>query len=231
MNIREILINRLDDIIVNLAVNKITNKQHDFTEYLRRLELLKYVQDNKLVFGDIRQCIYDYTFKLFVFYIGEAEYKSQGNGVQKLLKGIGSKLKGGFFMEAIGEEYYRLYRTATAKLNIYIQKTILLLLEEEVISQEESLVLCDTFLKETHVWYSLMPLQINKKGKRCNFVNALKSVDKKLLNQYFNEKYERNPLLQNPCKGDYYRILMATLKIDSNIMFMESFYDTPNKIL
>lgn len=231
MDIRELLSSRLENILVNLTVDKCTSMQNDLTEYSRRLWLLKYIQNNKLVFEEIRQCMYDYTFKLFIFYFGEAEYNSYRNGTLKILKGIGSKFMSGSFSDAIGEEYYKLYRTATAKLNIYIQKTILLLLDEGAITHEESHILCDTFLKETHVWYSLMPLQINSNGTQCSFVRALTSVDKKQLNQYFNEKYVGDALLQNPCKGDYYRMLMVTLNANSNIMFMESFYDVPNKML
>lgn len=231
MDVRELLSFRLENILVNLAVDKCTSMQNDITEYSRRLELLNYIQSNKLMFEEIRQCMCDYTFKLFIFYFGEAEYNSYRNGVLKLLKGIGSKFMGESFSDAIGEEYYKLYRTTTAKLNIYIQKTILLLLDEGAITHEESHILCDTFLKETHVWYSLMPLQINPNGTQCTFVRALTSVDKKQLNKYFNEKYARISLLQNPCKGNYYRMLMVTLNANSNIMFTESFYDVPNKML
>lgn len=146
MDIRELPLSRLDSVLINLAVDKSMSKLNAFTEKVRRLELQKYVQNNELSFEEIRGCMYDYTFKLFIYYLGEVEYKNHKNAVSKLLKGIGAKLMGGSFLDTIGEEYYKLYRTATAKLNIYIQKTILLLLDEGSISQEESLALCDTFL-------------------------------------------------------------------------------------
>lgn len=225
MDIRELLLSRLDSVLINLAVDKSMSKLNAFTEKVRRLELQKYVQDDGLSFEEIRGCMYDYTFKLFIYYLSEAEYKNHKNVVSKLLKGIGAKLMGGSFLDTIGEEYYKLYRTATAKLNIYIQKTILLLLDEGSISQEESLALCDTFLQETHVGYSIMPLPFGSNGELCTFAHALTSVDKKQVNQRFDEKYTGMPLLQHPCKGDYYRILMDAIKDDSNIMFMKNIYN------
>lgn len=227
MDIRELLFSRLDSVLINLAVDKSMSKLNDFTEKVRRIELQQYVQGKELSFEEIRGCMYDYTFKLFIYYLGEAEYKNHTRAVSKLLKGIGAKLAGGSFFDTIGEEYYKLYRIATAKLNIYIYKTILLLLDEGAISQEESLSLCDTFLQKTHVGYSVMPLPVGQKGELCTFVHALTSVDKELVNQRFNEKYAGMPLLQHPCKGDYYRILMDTIKDDSNIMFMKSIYNAP----
>ncbi len=120
MDIRELLISRLDSILINLAVDKSMSKLNAFTEKVRRLELQKYVQDNELSFEEIRGCMYDYTFKLFIYYLGEAEYKNHKNAVSKLLKGIGAKLMGDSFLDTISEEYYKLSRIATAKLNVYI---------------------------------------------------------------------------------------------------------------
>lgn len=227
MDIRELLFSRLDSVLINLAVDKSMSKLNAFTEKARRLELQKYVQDNELSFEEICGCMYDYTFKLFIYFLGEAEYKNRKNTVSKLLKGIGAKLKGESFLDTIGEEYYKPYRTATAKLNIYIHKTILLLLDEGTISQEESVALCDTFLQKTHVGYSIMPLPFGPNGELCTFVHALTSVDKKQVNQCFDEKYIGMPLLQHPCKGNYYRILMDAVKDDSNILFMENIYNKP----
>lgn len=72
-----------------------------------------------------------------------------------------------------------------------------------------------------------MPLPFGPNGELCTFAHALTSVDKKQVNQRFDKKYTGMPLLQHPCKGDYYRILMDTIKDDSNIMFMKNIYSTP----
>lgn len=224
-------ISKIENRLINIAVTRIVDGQNDLTEFIRRQQFLQYIQSNKLQYNGICQCFYDYAFRLFVFYVGEAEYRLKKSLLTTVFKVVFKKLLGDSFFEMVNEERHKHYRTATAKINKYLHKMMVLLLDESIITQEEYRVLRGIFLKETHVWYSLMPISIGKDGNQESFIHVLKYMDKDVVNRHFKEKYNNAPLLRYPCKGDFYCIFMDAVRNNDNAMFMENFYDTPDKFL
>ena len=230
MDIWEILAVRLEKVLVDLVVEKTMDQFNGLVEKCRLLGWVGHIQDNRLPFDDIVTCMYEYAFGLYIFYIGEAESRYKKHAKGSVMKAFCCKMMGRPILDTMGEEYYKYYRTATAKINTSLYQAIVALLEAAVITQDQSLELCDKFLKETHVWYSLMPIAIGGDGKQDSFIHVIQHTDPTVINRYFTAKY-KDVLLQTPCKGDFYRLFKAVAMNDSNILFTESFYDTPNKIL
>lgn len=230
METKSILESKIERMLANLLADKCMQLLDDAYEERRLAELKEYVEKGNLDFDNIEICLYEYAFRIYIRYIGEAEYRYSKlrNPWLALVKGFAYKIQGKSFGDAFGEERNKFYRAATAKINCYLFKVINLLLDEKFVTQEQGLILGDTFLKETHVWYTLMPISIGN-AKR-SFIEVLRQLDKNEINKHFSEKYGNETLLGKPCKG-YYKNIMKIINNDAKILFMEYFYETENKLL